>query len=65
MNLVAFGISLLVAGVIAAIGSFVFKLSFFVLFCISIIALILNGFIAEHEDNEPGGFNNHKTNKKK
>jgi len=64
-NFKIFFIGLLIAGVVAGIGSLLFKISFFISFGIAIVTMILNRIIMDKEDNEPGGFNNPKADKKK
>lgn len=59
-NFKLFFISLLIAGIVAGIGSFFSKISFFVAFGIAIVAMIVNAIIMDKEDNEPGGLNNPK-----
>jgi len=38
--------------------SYISGLSFWIAFAIVIVSMLINGFIAEAEDNAPGGFNN-------
>ncbi len=47
-----------IAGLVACGFSYLTGLSFWAAFAIVVVAMLVNGFIAEIEDNEPGGFNN-------
>jgi hypothetical protein len=51
-------IGLAIAATIGALVSWLSSLPFWASFTIVIIAMILNGILAEYEDNLPGGFNN-------
>lgn len=53
-----FLISLIIAGGIAGIAAFILKVSFWASFGVVAVAMVLNGIIAIHEDDGPGGFNN-------
>lgn len=59
-NFKLFFIGLLIAGCISFVGSMFVELPFLVIFGITFVAMKINGFIAEKEDNEPGGFNSPK-----
>jgi hypothetical protein len=48
---------LAVAGLIAFSISYLTSLSFLGIFGITVVAIIVNGFIAKKEDELPGGFN--------
>jgi hypothetical protein len=51
-------IGLAIAAIIGALTSWISGLPFWASFAIVLFAMILNGVLAEHEDNLPGGFNN-------
>ena len=55
-----FIISILIACVIAYALSYFCEISFWLSLAGVIFAMVLNGFLAEWEDNRPGGFNNPK-----
>jgi hypothetical protein len=51
-------IGLVVAGVIGYLFSLFAKLSFWLAFGLVVLSMVVNGLLAEYEDNLPGGFNN-------
>jgi hypothetical protein len=53
-----FLISVSVCAIIAALVSYFSQLSFWILFPIVIVAVLINGLIATWEDQRPGGFEN-------
>jgi hypothetical protein len=58
INIKALSIGVLIAGITAGLFAFFVKISFFICFVMITVAMVINGIIAEWEDNEPGGFNN-------
>jgi len=52
------GIGLLLAIAIGFAGSWLLGISFWITVPLALLALVLNGLLAEWEDNRPGGFNN-------
>lgn len=57
-DLPAFTIALVVSSLIAGTISYFSELNFWIILVIILVAMVINGFIAEAEDNVPGGFNN-------
>ena len=51
-------IGLMIAAIIGALITWLSKLPFWASFMIVVVAMVLNGILAEYEDNLPGGFNN-------
>ena len=51
-------IGLAIAAIIGALLSWFSDLPFWASFIIVAVAMVLNGILAEYEDNLPGGFNN-------
>lgn len=51
-------IGLAISAIIGALISWLSSLPFWTSFAIAILAIILNGILAEYEDNLPVGFNN-------
>ena len=51
-------VGLTIAAIISALISTVSDLLFWASFIIVVVAMMLNGILAEYEDNLPGGFNN-------
>jgi hypothetical protein len=49
---------LAIAVIIGALISWFSSLPFWASFAIVVVAMVLNGVLAEYEDNLPGGFNN-------
>lgn len=49
---------LLISGLAGLAAASIFGLSFWVMFAITGVALMLNGLVAEIEDRKPGGFLN-------
>jgi hypothetical protein len=49
---------LAIAGIVGAIGHFVFSASFWVVAGLTIVSLFVNGLIIEWEDRQPGGWGN-------
>ena len=50
--------NLAISAAIAGIFAFFTDTSFWMLWPIAIVAMVINGYLAEWEDNQPGGFNN-------
>lgn len=65
MNLKYFFIAIAVNAVIAGVISYFADIPFFAIFALCVVAMFLNGLLAEFEDNRPGGFNYTGDNKKK
>ncbi len=53
-----FLISILIASIVAAIITHFSSLPFWVVLLMILVAMYINGVVAEREDNEPGGFLN-------
>ncbi len=54
----AFVIGVSIALLISGLISFFFHCPIWMTFFMVIFSMVINGFIAEWEDNQPGGFNN-------
>ena len=52
---------LVIAGAIGYLFSLITKLSFWFAFGLAVFSMVVNGLLAEYEDNLPGGFNNPMT----
>ena len=57
-------IGLIIASIISVIIAYFSDISFWIIYPIIIVALILNSYLLEYEDNLPGGFNNPKEDEK-
>jgi ribose/xylose/arabinose/galactoside ABC-type transport system permease subunit len=51
-------VGLAIAVIIGALISWFSSLPFWASFAIVVVSMVLNGVLAEYEDNRPGGFNN-------
>ncbi len=49
---------LAIAGVVAFIFTLFIEIPFWLVFGVVVFSMVVNGVIAEYEDNRPGGFNN-------
>lgn len=58
LNLKHTAVGLTIAAIIGTLISWLSGLPFWASFMIASVAMILNGILAEYEDNLPGGFNN-------
>ena len=58
IDIKAFFIGLTVAMAASAVGSFFFRIPFWIMVPLVLFSMIVNSFIAEWEDNQPGGLNN-------
>lgn len=52
---------LAVVGIIAFVISYFTSLSFWIIFGITVVAILINGLVAIREDEVSGGFNNPRT----
>lgn len=54
----AFVLGISIACLISGLITFFFHCPFWMTFFLVVFAMVINGIIAEWEDNQPGGFNN-------
>jgi len=57
-------IGLIIATIISGLIAYFSDIPFWIIYPIMIVALILNSYLLEYEDNLPGGFNNPKEDNK-
>ena len=58
MHWPSFFIGLSIAAAVGLVVKWLFGLPFWAAFGLAVFGMVVNGFLAEWEDNQPGGFNN-------